>query len=152
MLGRYGRITWCAGAMCAVLLGGCGSDGSGSAPPPSPLSAKAQAGKALFLDKSLSASGMQSCSTCHVPARAFTADPGTDHSLPVPLGGRNMDLPGFRNAPSLLYASLTPAFSNDDAPRPAGSSATVVPRRWPCRRSSRSSPSSRWPMPMRPRW
>jgi cytochrome c peroxidase len=114
MLGQYARTAWCARIMCTVLLGGCGSDGSGSAPPPSPLSAKAQAGKALFLDKSLSASGVQSCSTCHVPARAFTADPATDHNLPVPLGGRNMDLPGFRNAPSLLYASLTPAFSNDD--------------------------------------
>jgi cytochrome c peroxidase len=46
-----------------------------------------------------------------VPARAFTADPATDHGLPVPLGGPNFDLPGFRNAPSLMYASLTPPFS-----------------------------------------
>jgi cytochrome c peroxidase len=28
----------------------------------------------------------------------------------VPLGGPNMDITGFRNAPSLMYASLTPPF------------------------------------------
>ena len=111
MLGQYGRIAGCAGLLCVALLAGCGSEGPGAPPPATGLSAKAQAGKALFFDKSLSASGAQSCGTCHVPSRAFTADPATDHDLPVPLGGRNMDLPGFRNAPSLLYASLTPAFS-----------------------------------------
>jgi cytochrome c peroxidase len=74
----------------------------------------AAAGRALFADKTLSASGQQSCATCHVPSRAFTADPATDHALPVPLGGAHMDLPGFRNAPSLMYASFTPAFFLDD--------------------------------------
>jgi cytochrome c peroxidase len=74
----------------------------------------AVAGKSLFNDKSLSASGKQSCATCHVAARAFTADPATDQGLPVPLGGPNMDLPGFRNTPSLLYVSLTPGFFLDD--------------------------------------
>jgi cytochrome c peroxidase len=77
------------------------------------LSAEATAGKALFNDKSLSASGKQSCATCHVASRAFTADPATDQGLPVPLGGPNMDIPGFRNTPSLMYASLTPAFFLD---------------------------------------
>src|SRR5690242_13873575 len=80
----------------------------------SALSLAAVAGKALFNDKSLSVSGKQSCATCHVAARAFTADPVTDHGLPVPLGGPNMDLPGFRNTPSLLYVSLTPGFFLDD--------------------------------------
>jgi cytochrome c peroxidase len=114
MLGRHGRTARCVGFLCAALLGACGSDGPGAPPPATGLSAKAQAGKALFFDKTLSASGVQSCGTCHVPSRAFTADPATDHNLPVPLGGRNMDLPGFRNAPSLVYASLTPAFSDED--------------------------------------
>ncbi len=111
MLGQHGRITRCAGLLCVALLAGCGSEGPGAPPPATGLSAKAQAGKALFFDKTLSASGVQSCGTCHVPARAFSADPATDHNLSVPLGGRNMDLPGFRNAPSLVYAALTPAFS-----------------------------------------
>ena len=87
--------------------GGAGGDDSG-------LSVAAVAGKALFNDKSLSVSGQQSCATCHVASRAFTADPVIDHGLPVPLGGPNMDIPGFRNTPSLLYASFTPGFSLDD--------------------------------------
>ena len=99
-------------------LTGCGGGGdsgssSGSAPSTDTLSAEATAGKAIFNDKSLSASGKQSCATCHVAARAFTADPATDQGLPVPLGGPNMDIPGFRNTPSLLYVSLTPAFFLD---------------------------------------
>lgn len=104
------------GVLPLVLLTGCGGGGDGGGggtPAPPALSAKALAGKALFFDASLSASGQQSCGTCHVPSRAFTADPVTDHGLPVPLGGRNMDLPGFRNAPSLVYAFLTPAFFLD---------------------------------------
>ena len=110
MSGASLRGAGSAAFLCAAVLAGCGSEGP-SAPPPAPgLSAQAQAGRALFFDKALSASGVQSCATCHVPERAFTADPATDHGLPVPLGGRNMDLPGFRNAPSLVYAALTPAF------------------------------------------
>jgi cytochrome c peroxidase len=108
-----------ARAAAAVLLGGllaaCGGGGSdgggGSTPTPPALSAKATAGKAIFFDTSLSASGKQACGTCHVPAFAFAGNPATDHYLPTPLGGRNMDLPGFRNAPSLRYAALTPPFA-----------------------------------------
>jgi len=103
-----------AGWLLGSTLAGCGGGGSDSgAPRPAPtaLSARATAGKALFFDASLSASGRQSCGTCHVPSRAFSADPATDHGLPVPLGGRNMDLPGFRHTPSLAYAALTPAFA-----------------------------------------
>jgi len=97
----------------AAALSGCGgSSGSGSATPATADPALAvAAGQALFFDASLSASGKQSCATCHVPSRAFTANPATDHGLPVPLGGPNMDQPGFRNTPSLLYASFTPPFS-----------------------------------------
>ena len=71
---------------------------------------------AASIDTSLSASGKQSCGTCHVPTRAFTGDPVTDHGLPVPIGGAQMDQTGFRNAPSLMYASFTPPFSLDDGP------------------------------------
>jgi len=86
-----------------------------TATPPSQAVVDA-AGKAIFSDASLSASGKQSCGTCHVPSHAFTADAVTDHGLPVPLGGPNMDQSGFRNAPSLMYASFTPPFSLDDGP------------------------------------
>jgi cytochrome c peroxidase len=105
--------------LVAAALASCGggsSDQTGTPPPPATQSTAAQAGKAIFFDTSLSASGKQSCGTCHVPSRAFTADPSTDHGLPVPLGGPNMDQTGFRNAPSLVYASFTPPFSLTNGP------------------------------------
>jgi len=103
-------------ASCAALAA-CGGGGATSAPPAPPaLSAAAVAGKAIFFDKSLSVSGVQACGTCHVPTQAFAANPATDHGLPVPLGGPNMDQTGFRNAPSLMYGSFTPPFSLSDGP------------------------------------
>src|SRR5579864_55152 len=119
------KLTRCI-LVCAsvcLLATSCGSgDGRGPAvttaavDPVSGLSRAATAGKVLFSDTSLSASGLQSCSTCHVPERAFSQDPATDHGLPVPLGGPNMDLTGFRNTPSLMYASFTPPFTLDGGP------------------------------------
>ena len=103
-------------SMIAAAIAACGGSGTVSTPTAAPPSLAAVAGKALFFDASLSASGRQSCGTCHVPTRAFTGDPATDHGLPVPLGGRTMDQTGFRNAPSLMYASFTPPFSLDGGP------------------------------------
>lgn len=68
-------------------------------------------------------SSQQACATCHVAAFAFAADTsaaGPDHGLPVPLGGPNMDQPGFRNAPSLRYGSYAPAFFFDADGGPNG--------------------------------
>ena len=70
------------------------------------LSAKAQLGQQIFNDVALSVSGKQSCATCHVKANGFSANDG----LSVPLGGPNMDMPGLRSAPTLMYASFIPAF------------------------------------------
>jgi cytochrome c peroxidase len=109
--------------VAATTLSACGGGADvESLPPPTvqPLSAAAVAGEALFNDKSLSASGQQSCATCHVKSRAFTADPAVDKGLPVPLGGPDMDEPGFRNAPSLMYAAFTPGFSIDDGAASGG--------------------------------
>jgi len=102
----------------ASVLTACGDESSSPDPASGETSpsAAAVAGKALFFDKSLSASGAQSCGTCHVPSHAFAADPATEHGLPVPLGGPNMDQTGFRNTPSLMYASFTPPFSLSDGP------------------------------------
>ncbi|HTP52874.1 MAG TPA: cytochrome c peroxidase [Anaeromyxobacteraceae bacterium] len=107
-----------AALLCAGLVG-CDDVGA-SAASAQPLSPAAALGKALFLDAGLSASGRQSCATCHVATRAFVEDPATDLGLPVPLGGLNMDLPGFRNTPSLMYASFTPPFSIDASGTPSG--------------------------------
>ena len=115
------RVVSCIMAACAAMtaLAGCGGGGSTESATSETEAHSAlavAAGKALFFDISLSASGKQACATCHVPSRAFTADPATDLGLPVPLGGPNMDQPGFRNAPSLLYSSFTPSFSLSDGP------------------------------------
>src|ERR1700693_6269482 len=64
-------------------------------------------GRALFFDPSLSASGRQSCATCHSPDHAF----GPPNDLSVQLGGRQMKLEGTRAAPSLRYMQHTPPFS-----------------------------------------
>ena len=103
--------------LVATLLAGCGG-GSGSVPPASggsatTLSAAAQLGEKIFVDTALSASGQQSCASCHVRQYAFTADPtasGPDHGSPVPLGGLAMNQSGFRNTPSLMYLAYTPNF------------------------------------------
>lgn len=103
---------WLSWVALAAASGCGGGSGTASTPAAAALpSAAAIAGKALFFDTSLSASARQSCGTCHVPSRAFTADPQTDQGLPVPLGGPHMDQTGIRNAPSLMYASFTPPFS-----------------------------------------
>jgi len=106
-------------ALSVLVLASCGggsSDETGTAPPPVTQTTASAVGKAIFFDTSLSASGKQACGTCHVPTRAYTGDPTTDHGLPVPLGGPNMDQTGFRNAPSLVYASFTPPFSLTNGP------------------------------------
>jgi cytochrome c peroxidase len=110
-----------------IACGGGGSDASSRTPPPSSpassLSAAALLGQKIFSDRALSVSGEQSCASCHVAQVAFTADPtpaGPDHGLPVALGGPNMDQPGFRNTPSLMYLSYTPAFFFDSDGSPNG--------------------------------
>jgi cytochrome c peroxidase len=93
----------------AVVVTGC-STSSNDTDPPSPaaaLSAAAALGERIFHDATLSASGRQSCASCHDAASAFAAPAG---SGPVPFGGPALDVPGFRNAPSLKYTAFTPTF------------------------------------------
>jgi cytochrome c peroxidase len=76
----------------------------------------ARLAKVLFTDTTLCASGQQSCATCHVPSSAYTS--GDAQSVPV--GGAGMDLPGFRNAASLVYAAFTPGFTIVDGSATGG--------------------------------
>ena len=64
-------------------------------------------GRRIFMDKAYSASGQQSCATCHDPARAF----GPPNAKAVQPGGPNLDKLGFRNTPSLRYAHAPIAFT-----------------------------------------
>ena len=64
-------------------------------------------GRRIFMDPAYSASGRQSCATCHDPARAF----GPPNARAVQPGGANLDRVGFRNTPSLRYAHAPIAFT-----------------------------------------
>ena len=116
---------WALALSASLLLAACGG-GGGSTPAASggdatTLSAAAQLGQKIFADTTLSASGTQSCASCHVAASAFAEDAtasGVDRGSPVPVGGAGMNQTGFRNTPSLVYASLIPAFyiASDGSP------------------------------------
>jgi cytochrome c peroxidase len=76
-------------------------------PPVEPLSGLAQLGKQIFNDPSLSASGKQSCASCHSAQHAY----GPPNAFPVQLGGAHMTLPGYRPPPSLAYLYRQLGFS-----------------------------------------
>ncbi|EYS89242.1 diacylglycerol kinase [Cupriavidus sp. SK-4] len=106
--------------MALALLAGCSGGCSEGDPDPAPagnqLSPMGQLGEKIFFDTALSASGQQSCATCHVRERAYAAD----DDLAVPFGGPGMDFAGLRNAPSLAYVQFTPPFGFDKDGAPFG--------------------------------
>jgi cytochrome c peroxidase len=106
------RIRWhalvCVSLALSACGGGGGSGGGGSGNQPVPtLSAAAALGEKIFSDATLSVSGQMSCATCHAP---ITAHATNNPEVVVPAGGATLSTPGFRNAPSLNYLNLTPAF------------------------------------------
>ncbi len=80
--------------------------------------ALAQTGREIFLDTRLSNPPGQGCISCHVPEAAF-ADPRP--VSPGAVAGRANN----RNAPSLMYAALTPNFSQEDLLEEDGSQIWV---------------------------
>lgn len=91
----------------ALGLAACGGGGDSATPAAtSELSQVALLGQKIFSDQSLSASGKQSCASCHNPDNAHAQS----DSLAVQLGGPDGAVPGFRASPSLRYLNLTPAF------------------------------------------
>ncbi len=64
-------------------------------------------GREIFRDAGLSASGKQSCASCHDPAYAY----GPPNALSVQAGGADMQLRGMRAVPSIRYLQKVPAFS-----------------------------------------
>jgi cytochrome c peroxidase len=64
-------------------------------------------GRKMFFDASLSASGRQSCASCHDPKHAY----GPPDGRVVQPGGPVLDRFGFRNAPSLRYLHSPIAFT-----------------------------------------
>lgn len=76
-------------------------------PPVQPLSAVARLGKQLFFDPALSASGRQSCASCHSPAHAYSPP----NALSVQPGGADLKSFGGRPPPSLTYLYRQAPFS-----------------------------------------
>lgn len=64
-------------------------------------------GRVMFSEPSLSASGKQSCASCHSPQHAY----GPPNGLAVQLGGADLKANGTRAAPSLRYLQNAPSFS-----------------------------------------
>jgi cytochrome c peroxidase len=96
--------------------GGGAHDMNGNATPPAPLEAQAALGEKIFHDTSLSASGRQSCGTCHVESSAH----GSDNALAAQFGGPAMDRQGARLTPSIRYLSTNTAFFFDAEGTPTG--------------------------------
>lgn len=102
----------CVAALILAALAGCGR-----APAPAPASAEAgkrialaALGRQMFFDATLSASGRQSCASCHSPAHAY----GPPDGLAVQPGGPQMDRQGVRAVPSLRYVlPRTPRWSKE---------------------------------------
>lgn len=97
--------------MAAALLAGCGGGGGNAAatasePEAATLSAQAALGEKIFNDASLSASGRQSCASCHDAAQAHAPT----NALAAQLGGSLLDQQGRRSTPSIHYLSLNKPF------------------------------------------
>ena len=97
--------------VCALgfaLLSGCGGGSAVDriADEPAALSAPAALGQQIFADASLSASGRQSCASCHSPDLGHAPPSG----LAVQLGGPLLNQAGVRAAPGLNYLSGNTGF------------------------------------------
>jgi len=85
-----------------------------------PLSALAQLGEHIFNDPALSASGRQSCASCHSPDHSY----GPPDGRSVELGGPTMTSEGIRTPPTLGYLyrqdpfGIGPTAAENDAPPP----------------------------------
>lgn len=64
-------------------------------------------GQSLFFAQGLSASGRQSCASCHDPAHGMTPP----NALSVQPGGAALHRSGVRAAPTLKYLSATPTYT-----------------------------------------
>ena len=109
---------WISAAAIVAMLQACGGGSSSSSADAreSPLSAQATLGKKIFEDVSLSASGRQSCASCHDAASAHAAP----NDLAAQFGGALLDQQGERSSPSIRYLSTNSAFHFDAEGTPTG--------------------------------
>ena len=109
------RLLWIHPSMLPPTLAAKVADLSGAnpapqtllLPPEQPLSAVAQLGRLVFHDQQLSASGHQSCASCHSPAHAY----GPADQASAAHGGPDLLAMGNRAVPSLDYLYRQSPFS-----------------------------------------
>ena len=99
-------------AILLVTLAAC-SDGTATHATTSDASTL---GARIFADTSLSASGRQSCQTCH----DFSSGLAAPNALAVQPGGANLEQSGVRNTPSAAYLRNEFAFRIDPDDGPVG--------------------------------
>jgi cytochrome c peroxidase len=105
------RIQWWPMGIACMVLGGV----LWWKHPQSPqLSAPAQLGKLIFHDVGLSASGQQSCATCHVASLGHASSRGLE------AGGAAFEHTGTRNVPSLRYLKYNHALQWDEEGKASG--------------------------------
>jgi cytochrome c peroxidase len=113
MAPRLPHVLLCSLLLCSLLLAanvqssGGAQRGVSRAVVYRQVSLLAEAGRGLFFDPALSASGQLSCASCHDPAHAY----GPPNALAVVPGGKDMGQLGLRAVPSLRYMQATPQFT-----------------------------------------
>jgi cytochrome c peroxidase len=112
MQGSMGQSGWSVIGVLglSLMLAGCGGGGTAGEAKPAPadatLSPEAALGEKIFSDVTLSASGRQSCASCHDPA--FGHSP--PNALAAQFGGPNSDQQGIRKAPGIRYLATNTHF------------------------------------------
>ena len=117
MIGRMSKGAAMAAAV--AILWGCGGGGpaaSSSSTSEAPLSAQASLGEKIFNDVTLSASGRQSCASCHSADHGHAAP----NDLSAQFGGALLDQQGGRSSPSIRYLVANSAFHFDAEGTPTG--------------------------------
>jgi cytochrome c peroxidase len=107
----FPKVAWVVVTLLVISVSLIGCVGTGDA-----LSPVARIGEKAFVEPLLSASGRQSCSSCHVPETGHAAA----NTLAVQLGGMNLDQPGLRSSQSLRYLVKNTAFHFDEEGTPTG--------------------------------
>ncbi len=79
-----------------------------------PLKTKAELGRSLFFDVTLSKNNTMSCATCHDPEGGFVDQRETRAGKAVSLGSDGKSL-GDRNTPTATYAAFSPIFHKNKA-------------------------------------
>ncbi len=98
----------CAGISAALLAAESGHPSHWYASARERTALLREAGKAIFSDPSFSASGRQSCASCHDPARRYNPP----NSLDVQMGGSALRHQGLRSPPTLTYLNRVPPYDN----------------------------------------